>query len=84
MRYIDNCKCEEIYKPHHQYKFTGPCVVTKEDYSITIDAANLFAFRQSDDLDDLGISLDDREFVISGTSPRGWDMLFEEEGCFSS
>ena len=76
MRYIDKCKCVESYDPEHQYTFTGPCVVTGEDYSVTVRGENLFRFRQSDDLNDLGISLDDREFVISGTSPRGWDKLF--------
>ena len=42
MRYIDNCKCKEIYQPKHQYIFSGPCVITKEIYSVTIEAQNLF------------------------------------------
>lgn len=78
MRYIDSPKVRvtENFSPSHTYTFTGPCVVTGEAYSVTIAGANLFAFRQSDNVLDLGLNADDREFVMSGTSPKGWDQLF--------
>ena len=79
MRYIDNCKCKEIYQPKHQYIFSGPCVITKEIYSVTIEAQNLFNFRQSDNVMELGLNEDDREFVMTGISPKGWEILFKED-----
>lgn len=81
MRYIDSpkCKCTEIYEPEHKYVFSGPCRVTGETYSVTIAAKNLFDFRQTDDIMATGLNADDREFVMSGISPKGWEQLFSEE-----
>ena len=78
MRYIDSSSVciEESYSPIHTYTFTGPCRVTGQDHSVTIDSAKLFQFRQTDDIMDLGLDADDREFVISGASPEGWKQLF--------
>jgi hypothetical protein len=78
MRYIDssNVRVEESYSPIHTYTFTGPCLVTGQDHSVTIAGANLFRFRQTDDIMDLGLDADDREFVISGSSPEGFNQLF--------
>jgi len=78
MRYIDtNCTVTESYNPH-QYTFAGLCTVTKLPYSVTIGADNLHKFRQSDDIMDTGLNADDREFVITGISPTGWNQLFGE------
>ena len=60
----------------HTYTFTGPCRVTGRDHSVTMAGANLFRFRQTDDITDLGLDADWREFVITGTSPEGWQQLF--------
>ena len=82
MRYIDtNCTVKEGFDPH-QYTFTGLWTVTKLPYSITIEADNLFKFRQSDDIMDTGLNADDREFAISGISPTGCNQLFGEEELF--
>lgn len=81
MRYIDSpkCKCTEVYEPEHKYTFSGPCRVTGETHSVTIAAKNLFDFRQTDDIMTTGLNADDREFVMSGISPKGWEQLFSEE-----
>ena len=80
MRYIDSpkCKCTEIYEPEHVYTFSGPCQMTGEQYSVTIAAQNLFNFRQTDDIMVLGLDADDREFVMNGISPNGWNRLFKD------
>ncbi len=83
-RYIDiGCTYEEFYVKSdklgmkHYYKFTGPCIVTGEEYSVTVQGSELFQMRKTDSMMALK-SLDsgDREFLISGTSPKGWDKLF--------
>ena len=69
-------RIEESYSPTHTYTITGPCRVTGQDHSVTINGSNLFRFRQSGDVMDLGLDADGREFVISGASPEGWKQLF--------
>jgi len=53
--------------------------VTGRDYSVTIAGANLFRFRQTDNIADLGLDADGREFVMTGTSPEGWEQIFGPE-----
>ena len=77
-RYIDRLNYTEAYGDDgHTYTFTGPCKVTGEEYSVTVKGSELFRMRQTDSITSLA-SLDagDREFLISGTSPKGWDILF--------
>ena len=38
---------------------------------------NLFRFRQTDNIFDLGLDAEGREFVITGISPEGW-LKFED------
>lgn len=82
MRYADNyCTYTEQYKPTHTYTFTGPCVVTKKSYSVTIPANELNAYRQGAYIQDAMPSLNvaDREFLMTGMSPEGWDKVFGDE-----
>ena len=58
----------------------GPCRITDKDYSVEIKGENLFRFRQTDNVLDLGLDVDDREFVISGTSPEGWSEICSAAG----
>ena len=83
-RYIDTgCTYEEVYVKSdklgmkHYYRFTGPCIVTWQEYSVMVKGEELFQMRQTNSIMALK-SLDsgDREFLISGTSPKGWDKLF--------
>ena len=77
-RHIDRLKYTEAYgEQGHTYTFTGPCRVTGEEYSVTGKGPELFRMRQTNSIMALK-SLDsgDREFLISGTSPKGWDKLF--------
>ena len=77
-RYIDKLNYTEAYGDcGHTYTFSGPCRVTGEGYSVTVKGSELFRMRQTDSINALK-SLDsgDREFLLSGTSPKGWDKLF--------
>lgn len=80
MAYLQNCKYEESYDPH-VYTFTGPCVFTGEEYSVTIPAQELFQYNQGLRVQDAlkSLSADDREFVTNGVSPKGYDLHFNNK-----
>lgn len=78
MFYADNfCTCEEKQNPH-VYIFTGKCKVTGEPYSVTVKAEELYAYRRGALIQDAmkSLSVDDREFLMSGLSPEGWAITF--------
>jgi len=67
-------------------RIEGVCGVTGKPYSVETSADNLAKFQSGmfaqSAFPDLSAS--DREFIISGTSPEGWEILFgddeEEDG----
>jgi|694.fasta_scaffold135512_5 hypothetical protein len=63
------------------YIFTGNCVVTKKEYSVRVPGPELFAYRNGKFIQDAmpSVSRDDREFLISGMSPEGWEENFKDE-----
>lgn len=71
----------EKYEPEHVYVFTGPCVVTKKPYTVTVPAEALFALNQGEHVQVACPTLgaDDREFILNGVSPEGWKQVFGEE-----
>ena len=78
--YINCLKYEETYSPH-AYTFTGPCVITNKQTSVTIPSEELHTLRTTD----LSIqkalpslSASDREFVKTGISAEGWERMFNE------
>ena len=79
--YIDKCDYTEDYTEDggHTYTFTGPCVITGKEHSVTVKGPELFEYRQSGWLSSIkSIGAGDREFLISGTSPEGWELMFGE------
>jgi hypothetical protein len=58
---------------------TGECVFTKKPHSITVDADEFQTRRDNPDMliqDAMPTtSADDREFLISGISPEGWNTM---------
>ena len=79
MRYADQfCDYTEQYEPEHTYTFTGPCVVTGKQVSVTVKAEELYAYRRGALIQDAFKSLnaDDREFLMSGMSKEAWDRTF--------
>lgn len=84
MRYADSfCTYTEAMNPH-RYIFTGPCRVTKVQYSVEIPSEELYAYRQGAMIQDAmkSVSKDNREFLMSGYSPAGWFKQFGEEQQF--
>lgn len=76
-RAIPNGKSEPV---DHWYVFEGPCRVTKEKYSVKVPADELYAMRRSGTINALtSLSADDREFLMNGYSPKGWDTLFNAD-----
>jgi hypothetical protein len=81
MKYADNhCKCKEEIGKAHTYTFTGPCVITGEEHSVTVHAADLFKYRQGAYIQDAFyyLSDDEMEFLMSGIGPGQFDSIFEE------
>jgi len=82
MRYADSfCTYTEQHQPEHTYTYTGPCIVTFKPYSVTVKAAELFAYRRGALAQNAfkSLSVEDREFLISGSSPEGWKQLWGSE-----
>ena len=78
MKYaLAKCTYVEKFDPH-VYVFTGPCVATGQTYSVTVPAAGLFAYNRGAMIQDAfpELSADDREFLLSGFSPAGWEQTF--------
>jgi len=83
MRYADNyCSyVEKFDNDIHTYTFTGPCVFTGKQYSVTVLGSELHAYRRGAKLQDAfkNLSAGDREFLFSGFSPEGWDKAFPDD-----
>ncbi len=82
MRYADsNCTHTEVYQPKHGYRFTGPCLITGNQYSVFVPARELFAHRSGALIQDAmpSVSAGDREFLMTGMSPDGWNQAFPNE-----
>ena len=84
-RYIEtDCTYTQNYE-EGTYTFTGPCRITGESYTVTIPGAELFDLNQGLPIQEALRSLDSeqREFVMSGTSPKGCVKLFGEKPCLT-
>lgn len=81
MYILDRCTYTESYSPVHTYTFTGPCVLTGKQHSVTVKAAGLYKYHQGALIQDAfpELSADDREFMLSGMSPEAWKMTFGED-----
>ena len=63
-------------------RLTGPCVVTGKQYSVVVakEAATLY-FKLGMKIHEAfpKLSLEEREFLISGISPEGWNKTVPQE-----
>ena len=59
-------------------RISGHCVVTEEPHEILVLGTELDEWLRSDKLiqDCLSCNEDDREFLMTGSSPAGWDIMF--------
>jgi hypothetical protein len=63
-------------------RLTGPCVVTGKQYSVVVTkeaATNYFELGVRIHEAFPNLSLEGREFLISGISPEGWNSTFPQE-----
>ena len=62
----------------------GNCVITKKPHTITVYSDELDKWLTGNCLiqDALitDVSADDREFLMTGISPEGWDIMFPKSG----
>ena len=80
MNYADT-KCtytEQYTNGQHTYTFTGPCVITKKQHSVVVKGPELYAYRRGAKMQDAmrSVNSSDREFLMTGISPEGWDRIF--------
>ena len=64
------------------YHMRGPCMVTGHEYHGIYPKRGVDLWLKGAYVQDAmpDVSADDREFLISGISPTGWDQLFEDPG----
>ena len=60
----------------------GKCEVTEQNYECFVPTNEFYAYLQGEKT--IGISMpsvpkEDREFLLTGTSPNGWKVLFPTE-----
>ena len=80
--FLSRCSYTESYEgDNHTYTFTGPCIVTGKPYSVTVPAKGLYEYHQGAHMQTAfpNLSPEDREFLISGSSPDGWNEMWKEE-----
>lgn len=60
---------------------SGNCVFTKKLYTVTVDKLGYDKWKSGVRIQNAlpTASADDREFLLSGISPEGWEKSFEEE-----
>lgn len=76
--FLRNCTYTESHSPEHTYTFTGRCVVTGEEHSVTVKGKDLFDYNRGAFIQDAFpyLTPGDREFLNSGISPKGWKETF--------
>ncbi|MDE2027002.1 MAG: hypothetical protein KGJ11_00495 [Candidatus Omnitrophica bacterium] len=71
---------QRYFEPQgNQVRIWGRCEVTGKNYEITVPTDEFFVYLQGDkNISEAlkSVRKEDREFLLSGTSPEGWDILF--------
>jgi len=66
-------------EPGGRMRLSGPCAVTGKEYSVVVSLEGMIAYftlgaHVADAFPEL--PREEREFLISGTSPEGWTRMF--------
>ena len=74
-----NTNLSAQFEPDGQVRLSGPCAVTRKHYSVVVSLEGVIAYftlgaHIADAFPDL--PREEREFLISGTSPEGWIRMF--------
>lgn len=59
---------------------SGRCVITGEDYAVTVNTLDYIAWKNRKVLAQNAfpyLSKEDREFIISRISPKGWEQIYD-------
>lgn len=74
-------KCRETDNGDGTVTLTGPYFDRPGERSVTVKVSALAAVAEGAYIQDAmsDVSLDDREFLMSGMSPEGWDDLADDE-----
>lgn len=74
-------KVSEVYEPEHLYVFRAPCMVCQEEYEVRVPGPALFRYNQGEPIQSAlsMVPAEDREFLLSGISPKGWKMMFGDD-----
>ena len=72
MRYIDTLPYTEEFEPTHGYRFSD------DNHSVFVPANEMFAYNQGELMQVAmpSVSAEDREWLMTGTTPSQWDNLF--------
>ena len=75
----------ESTQPNGDLQIQDYCRVNGKSHTVTIPKSDVKGYHQWRNRDGLiqdcipNVSKDDREFLISGTSPKGWEELFGDD-----
>ncbi len=71
-RYIDTLPYTEEFKPVHGYRFSD------DNHSVFVPANEMFAYNQGELMQKAmpSVSAEDREWLMTGTTPAQWHNLF--------
>lgn len=67
--------------------FIGPCIETGKEYSVTVTKEGLRRYLDENvAIQDAfpNLSTDDREFLMTGYSPEGWNIAFPSEDDYDN
>lgn len=80
MAHFDTAQYTEQLNPH-RYTFHVPCLVCRTVGDIDIPAQELFEYRQGKLIQHAmrSVSVDNREWLISGICPTCWNEMFPPE-----
>jgi len=77
-----NTNVQEVTQKNGDLKIQGKCLQTKKDHSVTIPKDEVQGYHKWRNRDAMiqdaipSVPRDQREFLISGYSPQGWEELF--------
>lgn len=78
---IDQLQYTETYEGGHKYHYTGKCRVTGKQWTVSVPGQELHQYRRGKLIQEAmpSLSTEDREFLITGISPEGWQQKFGDK-----
>ncbi|MFN9957938.1 MAG: hypothetical protein ACK55I_32945, partial [bacterium] len=76
-----------LRRPDMKVEITKNCVVTQKPYTVFVNSQDFIDWKERRKLAQNAfpyLSREDREFIISGVSPEGWEQIFAEDASDES